>query len=160
MRFLFSRLVTPVLFVATVSACAPNIDVRGSQISPEVLAEITPGRNTRSDVVALLGTPATTAPFSDDSWYYVGGKIERWAFFKPEELERQVVEIDFDKDGKVKNIRQLGLQDGRQIDIATAETPTAGKDLTVLEQLLGNVGKFNPVKGKSGSGGGGPGGGM
>lgn len=31
---------------------------------------------------------------------------------------------------------------GREIDIVDRETPTPGKDETILQQMLGNLGRF------------------
>jgi outer membrane protein assembly factor BamE (lipoprotein component of BamABCDE complex) len=45
---------------------------------------------------------------SDDDWYYISSKIRTAAFFAPEEVERQVIAIDFDKTGTVTAIRKLG----------------------------------------------------
>lgn len=130
-------------FLATATACEPVVDLRGNLPAPERLAEIKPGRFTKSDIQALLGTPASTAVFGDERWYYISSKIETVAFFKPEELERQVVIIDFDRTGTVTDIRKLTLQDGKDVSMVTRETPSAGRDMSVIEQLLGNVGKFN-----------------
>lgn len=137
------RLILATALLGTATACAPTIDVRGNQPLPEHLAEVKPGHVTKSDVVALIGTPATTSTFSDDHWYYISSKVKTFAFFKPEELERQVIQIDFDKSGTVTKVSKLGLEDGREVDMVARETPTAGKDLTLIEQLIGNVGKFN-----------------
>lgn len=141
-RFL---LVMALLGAAT--ACEPVVDLRGNLPAPERLAEVKPGHFTKDDVTALLGTPASTSVFGDDRWYYISSKIETVAFFKPEELEREVVVIDFDHTGTVTDIRKLTLQDGQDVTMVARETPSAGRDLSVLEQLLGNVGKFNS-KGK------------
>ncbi len=143
MQSISYRLLLAAALLGTATACSPTVDMRGNQPLPEHLAEIKPGRYTKSDVVALIGTPATVGPFSDDHWYYISSKFETFAFLKPEEIERQVVVIDFDKSGTVTNLRKLSLADGESVDMAAGETPTAGKELSVLEQLLGNVGKFN-----------------
>ena len=42
---------------------------------------------------------------------------------------------------QVASVRTLGLTDGEQIAMNRNETPTRGRALTVLEQLLGNVGR-------------------
>ncbi|MTJ80772.1 MAG: outer membrane protein assembly factor BamE [Telmatospirillum sp.] len=137
------RLLVVLSLFGAVSACDPTVDLRGNQPSPERLAEIKPGRFTKQDVTALLGTPASTSVFGDERWYYISSKIETIAFLKPEELERQVVVIDFDRTGTVTDIRKMTLADGKDVSMVSRETPSAGRDLTVLEQLLGNIGKFN-----------------
>jgi len=137
------RFLLVMTFLGVTTACEPVVDLRGNLPAPERLAEVKPGRFTKSDVSALLGTPASTSVFGDDRWYYISSKIETVAFFKPEELERQVVVIDFDRSGTVTDIRKLTLQDGKDVTMEARETPSAGRDLGVLEQLLGNIGKFN-----------------
>ena len=53
-----------------------------------------------------------------------------------------MTEITFEPTGdKVAGVRTLGLADGEQIAMNRNETPTRGRALTVLEQLLGNVGR-------------------
>jgi len=143
MQFLSLRSLLVVLLALTAGGCVSNIDLLGNQPLPENLAQIQPGRVTKSDVVALIGSPASVTPFGDEKWYYISSKVETIAFFKPEELERQVLELTFDKKGMVVSMRQLQLADGRVVDMVSRETPTAGKDLSFIEQLLGNVGKFN-----------------
>ena len=39
------------------------------------------------------------------------------------------------------NGRTLGLEDGQRLAMNANETPTRGRQLTILEQLLGNVGR-------------------
>jgi len=150
MRSFSARLcITTALLVAT-SACSPTVDVRGNVMPPERLELVKPGNLTKADVTALLGTPSSTSNFGDDTWYYIYSKTETFAFFKPEELERQVVQVDFDKAGKVVAVHKLGKEDGKDISLVTRETPSAGRDQSWIEQMLGNVGKFNKSKGGSG----------
>jgi outer membrane protein assembly factor BamE (lipoprotein component of BamABCDE complex) len=141
-----------IALLGATTACEPTVDLRGNLPAPERLAEVKPGVFNKGDVAALLGTPASTSVFGDDRWYYISSKIETVAFFKPQELERQVVVIDFDRKGTVTNIKKLDLKDGKDVTMEARVTPTAGSDLTILEQLLGNIGKFNS-KAKDDAGG-------
>jgi outer membrane protein assembly factor BamE (lipoprotein component of BamABCDE complex) len=107
------------------------------------LAQIQPGKTSRDEVQALLGTPSATATFGGESWQYISARTETTAFFKPEVKERKVVSITFDRSGLVKDVVQRGLEDGIAVDAVERETPTAGKELSILEQLVGNIGKFS-----------------
>jgi len=151
-RFTTSLLLVSAL-VGLTAGCTPTIDVRGNVPPPERLAEVKPGKMTKNDVMALLGSPSNTTTFGDDTWYYISSTFESWAWKEPKETERKVVKIDFDKTGNVTNIQTLGLKDGKVIDLVTRETPAPGRDLGILEQFLGNVGRFS--KGGSTGGGGG-----
>jgi len=137
------RLGVAILLAAGIAACSDNIDPRGNAPLPDALSQIVPGRVTRSDVVALIGTPATASLFGDDHWYYISSHFQTVAFYAPEELDRQVIVIDFDKAGTVTAVRRLGLEQGQEIAMVSRETPAPGKELSLLEQLIGNVGKFS-----------------
>ena len=53
----------------------------------------------------------------------------------------------------VRSVDHKDLKDGRDIEPAPGATPAPGRELTFLEQVLGNIGRFNKGGG-SGSGGG------
>ncbi|HXV23032.1 MAG TPA: outer membrane protein assembly factor BamE [Alphaproteobacteria bacterium] len=140
-------LVVACLVLATAS-CSGRIDTRGNLADPEVVSQISPGESTRGTVEDLLGSPTTVATFNDRTWYYIGRKTEKLAFFAPEVLEQQVVAIQFDSSGFVEEVKIYGPDDARQVELVERTTPTAGKDLTVLQQLFGNLGRFNTSEGQ------------
>ena len=96
----------------------------------------------------LIGSPSTIGTFSDKRWYYISRKTEKVAFFNPNTIDQQVVEVQFDEQDKVLEVKKLNLTDSKDVEIVQRSTPTAGKSMTVFDQLLGNIGKFN----KSGGG--------
>ena len=53
--------------------------------------------------------------------------------------------IEFDEQGTVSRIDRHDLNGAREIDLVDRETPTSGNELSVLEQFLGNIGRFNPT---------------
>jgi outer membrane protein assembly factor BamE (lipoprotein component of BamABCDE complex) len=132
------------------TGCTPTVDLRGNLPTPDNLAQIEPGKTSRDEVQALLGTPSATATFGGESWQYISARTETTAFFKPEVKERKVVSITFDRSGIVKEVVQRGLDDGIAVEAVDRETPTAGKELSILEQLVGNIGKFSKEPGGKG----------
>ena len=124
-------------------ACSPTIDNRGYVPDKEALEKVKPGTQTRNDVADLLGTPSSVTPFSENTWIYIQSKTSTIAFFEPKVLEQNVVVVDFDDAGIVHDVRRYSLEDGKVIDPVTRKTPAPGKELSFLEQLVGNLGKFN-----------------
>lgn len=135
-----------------VSACAPTLTVQGFVPDEEVLATIEAGTDTKDAVVSKLGSPSTVATFDDDTWIYFNRRTETFAFFEPRVIDQQVVAINFDDTGRVEEIKRYTLEDGRLIDPVTRTTPTHGRELGLLKQLFGNIGRFNT--GSPGAGGG------
>lgn len=139
----------PLVLALAVAACAPTVAQRGNVPDPDRLAELKPG-DTKDKVVQTIGSPSTIGTFSDKKWYYISRKTEKVAFFDPKTVDQQVVEVVFDQDDKIQEIKKLNLNDAYDVDVVGRTTPTAGKSITFFDQLLGNIGRFN----KSGAGGG------
>jgi outer membrane protein assembly factor BamE (lipoprotein component of BamABCDE complex) len=140
-----SSLIKPavLLLCITLAACAPTLVMQGYVPDEETLAGVEQGVDTKNAVVTKLGSPSTIATFDDDTWIYVNKRSEVFAFFEPTVLSQNVVAINFDPEGRVEEIRRFTLEDGRLIDPITRKTPTQGRELGLLEQLFGNVGRFS-----------------
>jgi len=136
-----SAAVAAVLMVGSLGACAPVVGMHGFQVVDVAPSDIVAGTDTKETVLARLGTPSTTSTFERDQvWYYMSQTTERYTYNKPQVSQRSITEITFNEaDGKVAQVRTLGLEDGEKIAMERRETPTRGRALTVMEQLLGNV---------------------
>lgn len=138
------RLPLPVLAgltgLALSAGCAKMIDNHGYAPSRDDLAGIAVGQDTRGTVRQKVGRPSTTGIFTTDGWYYVATEIENYMFYAPRLASRRVVAIRFDQNDIVTAVNEYGLDDGRVIDLETRTTPTLGRELTILQQLLGNIG--------------------
>jgi outer membrane protein assembly factor BamE (lipoprotein component of BamABCDE complex) len=117
--------------------CAPVISQRGYVTDPVSEAQIMAGSDTKSSVQEKLGYASTTATFGGgNTWYYISQTEKQVAFFTPTVLNRRILAVSFDPDGKVTGMRHYGLSDGHVIAFETRETPARGKELTFLMQLL------------------------
>ncbi len=123
-------------------ACEQSVQVRGNIPDVDMVSKINPGIHTRVDIASLLGSPSTVSTFQDSKWYYIGQKTTQFAFFEPEVLERKVLVISFDDAGYVANTKTYGLEDGKIIDPVERITPTEGRELSIIQQLFGNLGRF------------------
>lgn len=137
-------------------ACGQNIETRGALKDADWKSKIFVGQTTQDEVRALLGTPSARSTFGPETWYYITLKRETVAFFKPEVIDEEVVQIAFAPDNTVKSVNVTGKDKARDIQISDRVTPTEGHQLSFVEQLLGNVGRFNsPTNGLPGQQGGG-----
>lgn len=141
-KLLFAAPVAAVLAVAALSACAPIVGQNGFQAIDAKPADIVAGTDDKQTVLTKLGTPSTTSTFERDNiWYYISQVTEKYTYNMPHVTQRSVTEITFNDAGKVAEVRTLGLDDGQRLAMNGRETPTRGRQLTILEQLLGNVGR-------------------
>jgi outer membrane protein assembly factor BamE (lipoprotein component of BamABCDE complex) len=141
------RRTAPLLLVGALvpflASCETIVDQRGFAPTPGSVEKLEVGTQSREDVVRLIGSPSAVATFNPNVWYYISQKQETWAFLKPVMLEQNVMQLNFNDSGRLQSMKKYDLSDARDIDMVSRITPTAGKELTVLEQIMGNVGRFS-----------------
>lgn len=134
------------LSVTLFSACVKNENITsGYKFKYSKLQDLKVGKTRKAVVQRKLGTPSMTSDFGNDIWYYMSSEYERVAFFKPKVLRQEIVAIEFNKDQTIKKINEYSKDDIKEISVRSEITETEGHDLSILEQLLGNVGRFNPT---------------
>jgi outer membrane protein assembly factor BamE (lipoprotein component of BamABCDE complex) len=151
----------PFTFVGTVAAiivaCAPVENQRGYVPDMEAVASIQVGMDTKDTVSKKLGDPSTSATFGNDVWYYMSAHVEQNAFFAPRATERNILAVEFARDGKVADVHRYTLADGRVVDFSSRETPTRGREYTLLHQnfnsVPGRIGQPGPNQQNPGGGG-------
>lgn len=148
----------PVVIVLALllAGCTVSEDQRGNLPDPDKVAEIKPGTTTKEQVVKILGSPSSASTFDDDTWYYISRKIKQVAFFSPTVLDQQVFIIDFTDDGVVKDLGHKTMADAEPITPAPGATPAPGRELSFMEQLIGNIGRFGGGGGTAPAGNPGP----
>jgi outer membrane protein assembly factor BamE (lipoprotein component of BamABCDE complex) len=127
--------------VAGVSACAPIVSYNGFQAREEQPKDVKVGVDTKSTVLSRLGSPSVVSTFEPNIWFYVSQISSKVAYKNPRLLARDVVAIRFSDDEKVASVEAFDASKGFRVAYAKGETPTRGRQITVLEQLLGNVGR-------------------
>ena len=133
-------LILAAMVAGGLSGCAAEGKNHGYAPDDELLAEITAGTDTRGSVRRKIGRPSTTGVFTETGWYYVATTVEHYLYYEPKVSGRRVVAVQFGENDVVTEVNVYGLDDGRIVDLQTRTTPTHGRELTVLQQLFGNLG--------------------
>ncbi len=125
------------------SGCTPQIATRGNLLEDYQMKEVLPGLDAKEDVIRKIGSPTSIAPFDENTWYYMGQRTSKKGIMDPEVTQERIVVVTFNtEDGRVDKI--VERRDGRDdIPIVQRHTPTSGNEYTFIQQLLGNLGKFN-----------------
>ena len=136
--FLAGALLAPL----ALAGCENVVDQRGFAATPGSVEKVEVGTQSREDIVRLIGSPSSVATFNPNVWYYISQKQETFAFLKPKITAQNVMQLSFNDTGRLQAIKKYDLEDAEKITMVSRITPTAGKELTVLEQIMGNVGRF------------------
>lgn len=140
---LLSRFLFPISIAMMLASCAPIVDTRGHNDEDVDMQQIVIGQTKGDDVMALLGSPSNRSSFGDETWYYVTQKQEHVGVFAKKVADQRITAITFDKDNLVSEINQYKKEDGKPVELVSKTTPTEGHNLTFMEQMMGNLGRFN-----------------
>lgn len=151
------------LLLIGLSACNPVLRTHGYIATEDKPQAVEPKKDTKASVLARLGNPSVKSTFDDNTWYYMSSVTERMAYLTPVTRDRTITAITFNDNGKVEKVAEYGIEDGQYVSYVKRKTPTRGRELSVLEQIFGTIGRI-PVDQLGGNqnlpgGSGGPGGG-
>ena len=129
--------------------------IRGNKVDADQLKELVPGTSTRADVTALIGSPTARATFDDNTWLYVSEVTRPRVGRTLGVLSQTVLVLNFNEQGVLQTVKEVGEDDSVPVSVVARTTPSPGTEASFLQQLFGNIGRFNAVGGASPSGGGG-----
>ena len=133
-----------VVIFAGLSACTATYRNHGYVPTEDELAEVVVGIDTRVSVAESVGTPSSGGVLNDGGYYYVRSRVRHVGMRAPEVIERELVAISFTDTGVVQNIERLELADGQPIRLTRRVTESSVSNQSILRQLMGNLGNFNP----------------
>ncbi len=131
------------LLLAGCSFFQAQSQIRGNKVDPDALKELTPGTSSRADATALLGSPTAKATFDDNTWIYINETTRPRIGRTPGVLNQQVVVLTFNDQGVLQNVKRLNQDDSLPVNVVSRATPSPGSEASIMQQLLGNVGRFN-----------------
>jgi len=137
------RRLLAVALVMGATGCAATFSNHGYAPSETELEDIIVGVDSRASVEETIGRPSSTGLLRDGGWYYVSSRVRHFAYKQDEVIDRQLVAVSFSNKGTVTNIERFALEDGRVIALNRRVTSTGIKGVSLIRQMLGNIGRFN-----------------
>lgn len=120
-----------------------TIDVHGHVVEPNQLKKIKVGETNKKQITEVLGTPSAISTFNNNTWFYMSEVTSTRAFFSPTILKSNITRLEFNEKGTVQSLESLTEVDRMVVSHVYRTTPTSGHKFGVLEQIFGNVGRFN-----------------
>lgn len=133
--------------------------VRGIHVDPDAMKQLVPGKSTKAEVTALIGSPTAHATFDDNTWLYIGERTQPRIGRTLAVLTQQVVELTFNDQGVLQRIAVTNQDNSLPVTVIARTTPSPGTEANFFQQLFGNIGRYVPggnVGAASGIGAGAP----
>jgi outer membrane protein assembly factor BamE (lipoprotein component of BamABCDE complex) len=120
-----------------------NIETRGQFIDDSVLSQLESRRQTKLEIINLIGTPTVVPAYSPNTWYYIERTMSQRAWFNPQVLEQRIVKVTFDSNNLVEEITTINDTHKEDIRAIHEYTKTYGNELNGLQKFVKNFGRFN-----------------
>ena len=91
----------------------------------------------------LIGSPTARATFDDNTWIYIS-EVTRPRIARVQGvLSQDVVVLSFNDQGVLQEVKRLNQDDAMPVAVVSRTTPSPGTEASFLQQLFGNIGRFN-----------------
>ena len=142
-KFSFKKGLLLSVGLCLLTSCSVEIEEHGKRIGKDLLNKIVPGSTQKEQVFSILGAPSTENDFGNKAWFYIASNNRQTALFGDKLVSRSIIKIMFNDKNTVTTITTLTEKDQNTVEHNQEKTPTAGQEIGILQQLLGNVGRFN-----------------
>ena len=132
------------LGMATLAACGGQYRNHGYMPLAEDVDALIVGVDTRDSIIEVMGVPTTGGVLTEEAMYYVRSRVHHKGYVKPNEIQRDVLVLSFDKNQILRNVERFGIEKGKLIRLEHRVTEAPGGDRSVLQQIIGSIGGFNP----------------
>ncbi|HET6308248.1 MAG TPA: outer membrane protein assembly factor BamE [Rhodopila sp.] len=137
------------LFLSSCGWLLPPPVLRGNKVDPESMKELTIGTSTKADVTAIIGSPTARDTFDDNTWLYITEVTQQRIGEVLGEIDQGVVVLKFDDKSVLTSIDKLNKDASISAPMIARTTASPGTEASFMQQLLGNIGRFNPAGGMS-----------
>lgn len=140
------KILCGIFLLIALNACVTRVEKHGYMFdlsNPEMLQE---GITSKERVVKIMGSPTITANLdNEDAWIYYAENVERFLFFKPKIISRDVLVLRFDKANTIKELKKVSLSDeDKNLDFLTEYTAVDSHKVGFIKSFFSNVGQVKP----------------
>lgn len=127
-------------FVLVLTGCAATTTKHGHHFNEGDVQQVQPGMSQEA-VRMALGTPDTTSTVNGgNTFYYISSTTKQTSFFKPDEVDRKVLAVYFNRAGSVEQVSNYGMKDGQVVDFNKGETQAYIRDRNFIQRFFRGVG--------------------
>jgi outer membrane protein assembly factor BamE (lipoprotein component of BamABCDE complex) len=134
-NFLFT-----LLMLFSLNSCVSQKLVHGNLPDAQLVSLLKVGIDSKKSTTQILGEPTFRGVLGDNSFYYVGTVNSKLAFLDPKLDDQFILELNFDKNNKLKTLYLYDENETIDVSMSSLETKHSGKKLTFLQQIFGNIG--------------------
>ncbi len=141
-----SKGIVAVVLAGALVACSSIYRNHGYVPDEKDLAQLEIGKDTQETAAAKIGRPSTSGLLNGNDWYFVQSRYEERGALEAKEVDRQVVAVYFNDNGKLENIEKWGLERGQIVPLSRRVTESSVRSMGVLRQIFASFGRVSAAQ--------------
>ena len=124
-----------IILVATSCSIKPIDNYHGVAFLEKKQKELSINKSNKNDIIKILGAPSTESILEDDLWIYIENRKSKSSllkFGKEIVLTSNVLVLEIDNRGILKNKKFYNIDDQNELDFSNDETAMSDKDSFVF----------------------------
>ncbi len=135
------KVIAILLSILFVTSCS-QIEKRGYSFELSDYKLLKEGINNKNHTLDAMGYPSLISDSGNgELWIYYSEDVEKFLFFKPKTLDRQIIAISFNNQEIINKISNYDLKDQNPIKINPNYTEVESSKLPWWKQIFGNIGQ-------------------
>lgn len=133
-----------ILIIAT-SSCISRVENFGYIVDDADYAALQEGVSNKNRVLMIMGSPTLVTDFTiDESWVYYSEKTDRFLFFKPTIVEREIIVMRFDDNNIIERLEKIDLaQADKKLIFSQDETSVTSHKTGFFKSIFSNIGQIS-----------------
>ena len=119
------------ILVATSCSIKPIDNYHGVAFLEKKQKKLSINKSNKNDIIKILGAPSTESILEDDMWIYIENRKSKSSLLKLGKnivLTSNVLVLEIDKKGILKNKKFYNIDDQNELDFNNNETAMSDKD--------------------------------
>ncbi len=145
MRFPHNFLIS-IIFITTLNACASSFEKHGYMFDLSDHEMLQEGVTSKEKLLKIMGSPTLISDLDDDeAWIYYAEDVNKFLFFRPKIIERNLLVVRFDKIGTVRELKKIDLtHEEKKLDFISQYTAVDSHKVGFFKSIFSNVGQVKP----------------
>lgn len=138
------KLLCYIILIIATSSCISRVENFGYIADDSDYASLQEGVSTKDRVRMIMGSPTLVTDFNKDtSWIYYSEKTDRFLFFKPKIIEREIILMRFD-DNILRKLKKVDLAQGEgKLKFSSKETKVSSHKTGFFKSIFSNIGQVS-----------------
>ena len=127
-----------IILVTTSCSIKPIDDYHGVAFLEQKQKKLSINKTNKNDIIKILGAPSTESILEEDLWIYIESRKSKSSLLKLGKnmvLTSNILVLEIDKKGILKNKKFYNIDDQNKIDFSNDQTKMSDKDSFVYSFL-------------------------